>query len=312
MYKQRFVFWGVFVVLAVLVSGLAGAQPVLLKDIVYGKAGDVELKLDLAKPAASDGPVPALVFIHGGGWQEGDKSGFEQPIRQFAAAGYVAASVGYRLAPKYPWPAQIEDVKCAVRYLRANAAEYGIDPDKIGAIGHSAGGHLSLLLGLMNPEDGFEGEGGNAGVSSKVQAVVNLCGPTDLRAWRALPEAQAAAKAASGKDFEDILKDFVGTTDREAPVIAEVSPVTYIDTDDPPILTFHGSKDPVVPVEQATILHDALEKAGVKDHKLVILEGADHGFAEPVYLLRILQEGREFADKRLKGIETADTPATAP
>lgn len=312
MYKQRFVVWGILVALAVLVSGLAGAQPVLLKDIVYGKTGDVELKLDLAKPASSDGLLSAIVFIHGGGWQAGDKSGFEQPIRQFASAGYVAVSVGYRFAPEHPWPAQIEDVKCAVRYLRANAAEYGIDPDKIGAIGHSAGGHLALLLGLMDSEDGLEGDSGHPDVSSKVQAVINLCGPTDLRAWRAAPEAQEEAKKASGKDFEDVLRDFVGTTDREAAVITQVSPVTYIDADDPPILTFHGSEDPVVPPDQATILHDALDKAGVKYHKLVILEGADHGFAEPVYLLRILQEGREFADKHLKGIEMAETPTAAP
>ncbi len=302
MHKKLFAAWMAFIALALTSYAETIQQPTLIKDVVYGNSGGVDLKLDLAKPVPGDTPVPAILFIHGGGWQMGDKSGYEQVIRQFASYGYVAASVGYRLAPEHPWPAQVEDVKCAVRYLRANAAEHGINPDKIGAAGHSAGGHLALLLGLMNADDGLEGDGGHAEASSKVQAVINLCGPTDLRVWRASPEANAEAKASMGKDFEDVLKDFVGTVDRSAPVIAQASPITYIDADDPPIITFHGSADNVVPVEQATLLHDALEKAGIKHHKPVILEGADHGFTDLQHLARILQEGRQFADLHLKGM----------
>lgn len=280
----------------------------LTRDIVYGNSGGVELKLDLARPVSSDQPLPAVVLIHGGGWQMGDKSGFETIIEQFASFGYVAVSVGYRLAPEHPWPAQIEDVKCAVRYLRANAAQYGIDPEKFAAAGHSAGAHLALLLGLMNPEDGFEGQKSNTGLSSKVQAVVNVAGPTDLRRWRALPEAQAEAKAATGKDFEDVLADFAGTVDRTAPVIAQASPVTYIDAGDPPVCSFHGSADPVVPVEQAILLHEAFDKAGLKHHKLTVLEGADHGFGDAMHLMRIVHGSRAFVDRWLKGIAP---PATA-
>lgn len=300
-------------VLALALAAFGQGYPgtTLTKDIVYGQSGGVDLKLDMAKPDSADGPLPALVFIHGGGWQMGDKSGFEAVIQQYASFGYVTVSVGYRLAPKYPWPAQIEDVKCAVRFLRSHAAEYGINPDKIGAAGHSAGGHLALLLGLMDPGDGFEGDGGNPGVSSSVQMVVNLSGPSDLRAWRALPEANAASKAASGKDFEEVLADFLGTAERTAPIVAQASPVTYIDAEDPPVITFHGSKDPVVPIEQATLLDEALEKGGVKNHKLVILEDADHGLGNPLDLLRIVQESRQFADTWLKGVAPAAALAPA-
>jgi acetyl esterase/lipase len=161
--------------------GQAPAGATFQKDVVYGHAEGVDLKLDLGKPPAGGPPVPALVFIHGGAWQVGSKDTFEPLVRQFADNGYVTASVEYRLAPAHKWPAQIEDVKCAVRYLRAHAKELNIIPDKIGAAGDSAGGHLSLLLGLMDPKDGLEGTGGNPEQSSKVQAVVNFYGPTDMK-----------------------------------------------------------------------------------------------------------------------------------
>jgi len=269
------------------------------RDIVYGHADGVDLKLDMAKPAGVDAPLPVIVFIHGGGWQMGEKEGFEGAIRQFAASGYVAVSVAYRFAPEHPWPAQIEDVKCAVRYLRAHAEEHSINPDAIGVVGHSAGGHLALLLGLMNPEDGLEGNGGHEGHSSKVQAVINLCGPADLRTWRAHPEAEAAAKASGGKGFEDLLEDLMGTTDRSVPEMALASPVNYIGSDDPPVLSFHGSVDLVVPLEQSEQLHAALEAAGVTN-ELVVFEGGDHGFGNALHLLQVMQTGLEFADTWLK------------
>lgn len=306
MKRRGSIFWLAIFVLAVSAHARHVQETNLIKDVVYGHADGIDLKLDLAQPAMREGPLPALVFIHGGGWQMGTKNDFEPVIRQFASEGYVTVSVGYRLAPKHPWPAQIEDVKCAVRFLRAHADDYGVDPDAIGAIGHSAGAHLALLLGLMNPEDGFEDSGGHAGVSSKVQAVINVCGPTDLRVWRASTEAHAEARAATGKDFEDVLMDFVGTTDRDAPVIAQVSPVAYIDADAPPIITFHGGKDPVVPVEQATLLHEALEQAGARNHKLVIIEDADHAFGNLQHLTRILVEGRQFVETWLKELQSAD------
>jgi acetyl esterase/lipase len=283
------------------VAALAQAPPGVSveKDVTYGRTDGVDLKLDLAEPAASTGPVPAIVCIHGGGWMSGSKSAYEPIIRQFADAGYVAAAVEYRFAPTHKWPAQVEDVKCAVRYLRAHAKELNIDPNKIGAIGDSAGGHLALLLGLMDPKDRLEGNGGNPAMSSKVQAVVNIYGPVDLRTWHVLPEAETAAAQSFGKSSEMMLADFVGTSDRTAALMAQASPITYISVGDPPILTFHGTKDPIVPFDQATTLQAALEKAGVTQ-KLVPLEGGGHGL-DPLQIAIVSQQALAFFDSYLKG-----------
>lgn len=300
-----------FCIAITLASTALGQTPpsvTVEKDVTYGRVDDVDLKLDVAKPATSDGPVPAIVCIHGGAWMSGSKNDYEPVLRQFAAAGFVAVAVEYRFAPKYKWPSQIEDVKCAVRYLRTHAKELGIDPEKIGAIGDSAGAHLSLLLGLMDPKDGLEGNGGNPGPSSRVQAVVDIYGPADLRTWRVLPEAEAAATQAFGKSSEQMLADFVGVADRKAAVIAQASPVTYINAGDSPILIFHGTKDPIVPFEQSQALGAALEKAGVT-HKLVPLEGGGHGL-DPLQIAVVSQQALAFFTSYLKGQETAAAPNT--
>src|SRR5262245_32419708 len=151
-------------------------------DVVFGKGGETDLHLDIARPKDGGKPLPCLVVIHGGGWRGGNFKAHLPQIFDFAKAGYVSATVQYRLVPTGRWPAQIEDVKCAVRYLRANADKYGIDKDRFGAIGFSAGAHLSMLLGTMDEKDGLEGNGGSVGQSSKVQAVVSYFGPTDLAA----------------------------------------------------------------------------------------------------------------------------------
>ncbi len=156
-------------------------------EIVFGTVDGVDLKLDLARPGKGKGPYPALVFIHGGGWRSGGRWNNTSYIREAAGRGYVAVTVDYRLTSvsdgpkaKYPFPAQIHDVKCAVRWLRANAEKYNVDPARIGAYGYSAGGHLALLLGLTDSSDGLEGNCGNLNFSSKVQAVVSRSGSTDL------------------------------------------------------------------------------------------------------------------------------------
>ena len=279
------------------------------KDVIYGNSDGVDLKMDIVKPAPGPGPVPAVVCIHGGAWQVGSKNDYGLIAGLVASHGFVAAAVEYRLAPKHKWPAQIEVVKCAVRYLRAHAKELNSLPDKIGAVGDSAGGHLSLLLGLMDPKDGLEGKGGNLEQSSKVQAVVNLYGPTDLRLWHATPEAEAMAKKDMGKGFEDMMVDLLGTSDRKAPVMAQMSPVMYISAGDAPILTFHGNKDIVVPVEQGKLLHAALEKAGLTQ-KLVIVEDAGHGL-DPLQLATAAQQAFEFFDLHLLGKKPAAPPSAA-
>src|SRR5215510_9833699 len=149
------------------------------RDIVYGKGDQMDLQLNLAIPKGK-GPFPAVVCIHGGGWYRGQRQDMDFMTELLARRGFVAATVSYRLVSTARFPAQIEDCKAAVRWLRANAAKYHIDPDRIGAIGPSAGGHLACLLGVTEKKDGLEGSGGNPDHSSGVQAVVSFFGRTNF------------------------------------------------------------------------------------------------------------------------------------
>jgi acetyl esterase/lipase len=255
-------------------------QPVVEENVTYGNAGDMDLKLDLARPAG-DGPFPAIVFIHGGGWYAGIRKSYRSRIVESAKRGYVAVSISYRLmkfdeakketttaAPCFP--AQIHDAKAAVRWLRANAEEYHIDPSRIGVTGRSAGGHLSLLVGLTDSSSGLEGDSGNPGHSSRVQAVVNVFGPTDIRDCH---ETSSVAW---------IFRLFMGGTPEEAAeTYKKASPVTYVSADDPPVLTLHGDLDRAVPLDQATTLDDKMKAAGAP-HTLKVFPGQGHGFGGAV------------------------------
>jgi len=257
------------------------------KDVVFGKGGETELHLDLARPKDAGKPLPCIVVIHGGGWRAGNFKVHVPQIFEFAKAGYVSATVQYRLVPAGRWPAQIEDVKCAVRYLRGNAEKYGIDKQRFGAIGFSAGAHLSMLLGTMDEKDGLEGSGGSSGQSSKVQAVVSYFGPTDLAA----------------KDFpanvNGMIYDFLGgTPDEKSGNFRAASPVTYIDKNDAPILMFMGTKDRLVPYNQAYELADEMTNAGVAGRVELIL-GADHGWGG-AELARTGAAGLAFFNEQLR------------
>ncbi len=234
-------------------------------DVVYGHAGGEDLQLDLFAPKDAPGPFAAVVVLHGGGWAKGSREVVRPIAAALAAQGYVTASVGYRLAPRHKFPAQIQDAKCAVRWLRANAERCHIDSQHIGALGFSAGAHLALLLGLTDANDGLEGTGGNPEQSSRVQAVINISGPTDLTQplW---PDATRL-----------VLADFLGGSREQLPgTYRAASPVSYIHRGAPPVLTIHGTADSVVPYEQAELLHSALRKARVPS-RLTALHGRDHG-----------------------------------
>ena len=262
-------------------------KPAFEKDVIYGKTSGVELKMDLARPTTGNGPFPCVVCIHGGGWRAGNKSGYDGLIQALAKEGYVAATVEYRFCPQFKFPAQVEDVKCAVRYLRAHAVELKINPEKFGAYGESAGGHLSLMLGLMNKEDGLEGDGGCPEQSSKVQVVVNYFGPGDFTV--------PGDYSIIGRN---LVKDFLGTEDAASELAKKASPSTYIDKSDAPVLTFHGSIDPLVPVEMSKRLHEILKKAGVEE-KLEVLDGKSHGWGGPDKD-RTIKQSLEFFNKHLK------------
>ena len=237
------------------------------RDITYGTAGDVVLKMDIYYPLALDGPLPAVVYVHGGSWYSGDKvTGVGQfDIPQLVARGYLVAAVNYRLAPRHKFPAQIEDVKCAIRFLRANAATYGLDPAHIGAWGDSAGGHLVALLGLADASAGFDSSGGYANQSSQIQAVVDMFGPADLT-------------VTFEKDKSPLLEHVFGTTDHKSQIVRQASPVTYVSSDDPPFLIFHGEKDNQVLLDQSQALYERLVSADVPA-TMVIVKNCGHGFA---------------------------------
>jgi acetyl esterase/lipase len=281
---------------------MSAAEVVFEKDIVYGKGGDVDLKLDLAHPKDGNGPFPAIVFIHGGGWMGGSREMYDDDIQTAAGKGYVAVTITYRLTdpdkttgkPKHPWPAQIEDAKCAVRWLRANADKYHIDTKHIGATGASAGGHLSLMLGVCDETANFEGHGGNVNQSSRVQAVVNYYGPTELAS------AHAGTRPATKKAFEGL---FGTTPDKAADAYKAASPVTYLSKDDPPMLTLHGSEDPAVVPEQAALFSRAAMKAGATNI-ITYFNREGHGFKSEFARKEAEKQMYEWFDKYLKGQST--------
>src|SRR3954454_7389521 len=236
--------------------------PATQRDITYCAPGGVPLKMDIYMPEnAGSRPSPAALFVHGGSWASGDKASSEGAPEtvELLRRGYLVAAINYRLFPNYVFPAQIEDVKCAVRYLRANAASLNVDPDRIGAWGASAGGQLVSLLGVTDPTAGLEGDGGYEGVSSSVAAVVDMFGRADLSE---VPQTRP-----------DLLPVFGGAQE-----LARYSPVTYVSPDDPPFLILHGNYDTTVPPELSQEFYDRLKLAGVPA-TLVMVKNAGHGFA---------------------------------
>jgi acetyl esterase/lipase len=256
------------------------------QDVVYTKAGNLELRLDISRPTGKEGLLPAVMVIHGGAWRAGNKSDVRGIASQFSQRGYVAFAPQYRFCPTEVFPAQVHDVKAAVRFIKANAQKYQVDPDRIGAIGFSAGGHLALMLGLTSPSDGLEGNVPSGAPDSRVKAVVNYFGPTDLAA-KDIPVIS-----------QPLVKDFLGGTPADKPeAAAKASPLTFVSADDAPVLTFQGTKDPLVPYTQAIKLAEAMNKAGVAG-RVELLIGASHGWSG-AELDRTVNETFEFFDRQL-------------
>ena len=277
-------------VLALAATAHAADPPLktkLVEDIVYAKVGDRELKLDLMMPDEGDGPFPGLIVIHGGAWRAGSKKDVRSIMELAAKRGYVAISPQYRFCPQDLFPKQVYDVKSAVRWFRIHAEEYKFDPERLGATGYSAGGHLALMLGVTGPDDGLEGDAPSGSPSTRVQAVVNYFGPTDFAATD-IPEVS-----------KPLLRDFLGGTPSEKPEETKsASPITYVTKDDPPMLTFQGTKDPLVPHTQAEKLADAQTAAGVPG-RVELLIGAGHGWGGPE-LAHTIEESFAFFDRYLK------------
>ena len=244
-----------------------------LKDIEYAKIGDRKLLLDLYLPEKAKDRLPVIVWVHGGGWQGGTKENCLAVRTGFVQKGYAVASVEYRFSNEAIFPAQIEDCKSAVRWLRANADKYNLDPNHFGAWGDSAGGHLVALLGTTGDIKDFD-KGDNLQFSSAVQAVCDYYGPTDFQAFVTSPgyEKHAGSESAETK--------LIGGRVLDNPQKAkEVSPTSYVSKGDAPTLIVHGDKDPIVPIGQSELFCSALKKAGlnVVFHPI---EGAKHGGPE--------------------------------
>ena len=241
-----------------------------LKNLVYGQAGGHDLKLDLYQPPVGDQPAarqlrPVIVFLHGGGWRVGSKAEGEQVVAAVTGAGYALASVDYRLSGEAIFPAQIQDCKTAVRWLRANAGRYGLDPKRIGVTGFSAGGHLAALLGTSAGVEALEGRAeGSPRESSRVQAVCDVSGPVDL----SIPTHSIIGKLS-------VYGELAGSASEKPALVRAANPTTYITGKEPPFLIIQGDQDHLVVPEHAKRLAEALRGKGVPV-TMVTVQGGGH------------------------------------
>lgn len=265
-------------------------------NIAYAATENPRQMLDLYLPKrhATDKPLPVVVFIHGGGWKAGDKSGGIGNVGRFVSSGnYAGVSVGYRLTNEVPWPAQIHDCKAAIRWIKGNAKELGLDATKIAVWGSSAGGHLVSFLGTSGDVKELEGTLGKfTDQDSKVTCVVNYYGPENFITM----VTQESTIDRTTPNYPEAL--LLGGRVQDKPDAAkEASPITHVTAGDAPFLTAHGTKDPLVPYAQALELDAALKKAGIES-LLITMTNGGHGFRSPDLDQRVEQ----FLDKHLRGI----------
>lgn len=268
----------------------AKAELVQIEGLTYAKYGARELQLDLFKPKGPGEALPAIVCIHGGGWRMGTRRNGHRIAKYLAERNYVSVSITYRLSGDAQFPAQIQDCKAAVRWLRANAEAYGIDPQRIGAIGHSAGGHLAALLATSNGIEALEGEGGNGSFSSAIQAAVPMGAQTDLETDRIRSmTAQSGAK---------IWHDFLGgSLDANEARYQLASPRRHLDSDDAPMMFIAGALDNID--TNAVPIREDMKRLKIPTGILVV-PGAPHNFLkEPHWSELALSTAALFFDTNL-------------
>lgn len=256
--------------------------------VVYHKIAGKPLAMDVFLPSApATQPRPAVLLVHGGGWQGGHRSELAGFGKWLADHDYVAFSVSYRLLKgnENPWPAQIHDVQRAVRWIKAHAADYNIDPERIGAMGNSAGGHLVSCLGTMDTLDNSDPELAN--FTSRVKCVIDMCGPTDLTD-------DLTKKVSQGAWGNELVDRFLGGNRNPA---REASPLFHVDSTDSPFLIVHGKKDTLVPLDHSERLDAALKEAGVESELLVLDCG--HGFENQEQMATFAAKAETFLKKHL-------------
>jgi acetyl esterase/lipase len=259
--------------LSMLTVALGAAELAVPDDVVfqrnieYSNPDDQHLMVNMAWPKNGSGPFPAVLCIHGGGFRAGNRESYNKACLTLAQHGFVAATVEYRLAPKFQFPAAVYDCKAAVRWIRANATKYHVDPAHVGVMGGSAGGHLVQFLGVTAGVPEFEGTGGNPEQSSAVQCVVNYYGPSDFT--------KSYGKSVDAAEVLPLW--FGGNLDTELHKHIIASPLSWVTPHAAPTLLLHGTKDDHVAYEQAVWMRDRLKACGV-EVELLTLEGAGHGF----------------------------------
>jgi acetyl esterase/lipase len=276
----------------------------LVVDVPYADNENPRQTLDLLLPRKNipGHKPPLIVYIHGGAWRQGDKSSGRHYLASFVEDGrYAAATLGYRLSSEATWPAQIHDCKAAIRWLRAHADKYGFDPDRIGVMGHSAGGHLAIMLGVTNRVRDLEGKlGGHNDASSKVLCVVDFYGPTELLVMDDYPGQMVH------NDSDSPESQLVGGPLQERKSAAvSASPVTHVTKHAAPVLMVHGSRDRLVPFNQSVRLLAAFHSARVPAILVEIQEGGHGGFRSREVDRRVMG----FFSRHLLGLK-ADVPAT--
>jgi len=271
----------------------------LERDLAYIDGGDPAQKLDLYLPETQpESPLPLIVHIHGGGWRAGNK--FPCPFTDYALRGYAVASVGYRFSQRAVFPAQIQDCQAAIRWLRAQAKTYHLDPSRVGVVGGSAGGHLSALVGTSGGKGVFPPIGAHADQPDRVQAVCDIFGPADFTT--VVQQATADSNVKNIFAFNtptDPYSSLIGAPLDDIAKAQAVSPVHYVDRNSPPFLILHGTHDALVPYAQSVQLKSALKAQGVPVW-LQTLPGSGHG--GPAFGKPAVQElARRFFDRHLKG-----------
>ncbi len=262
----------------VLDAAALSADYVAVPNIVYMTADGYESKLDVHRPRTITTPRPTVIFIHGGGWVGGSKEGSMLAVLPYMAMGWAAVNVEYRMAQTAPAPAGVDDCRCALKWVIANAKTYGFDTTKIVVTGQSAGGHLALTTGMLTQSAGFDdrcptpgGPANNAPSEDnpKVAAIVNWYGITDVN---------DIIQGANARGYG--VRWFAGVENKTA-LATRVSPLSYVRPGLPPIITIHGDADPTVPYPQAVRLRDALTKAGVTNELVTIPQGGHGNFVAP-------------------------------
>lgn len=271
----------------------------VIKDIAYSREGHPKQVLDILrlKNAPAD-PMPVIVWIHGGGFTGGSKTSGYQRVVRFVKRGYLGVTIDYRLGREVAFPAHLQDCKCAIRFLRAHAKEYNLDPHRIGVWGGSAGGNLVAMLGVTGGIREFEGKSGWPGYSSRVQAVVVYFGMTDFLEIYELAKAGKSTERFLPMDGNESISRLLGVEKyfEHPDLCRKASPTTYASKDDAPFYIFHGDQDPLTPASQGELLNKVLRKAGAESD-FYLVKGGRHGWpAREDVDTRI----DEFLDKHLR------------